>query len=300
MKNPVFHSSLCTTLYFLFILIILSTNLKAQEIEIVGKAKITVMDLHNTADSVVVVLPDGTLARRDVSTLSEFQILSISNDTIYLTNGGFVKLPPDKTGGWTGGGNAVRLETITDSVGIGTSTPTAKLDVVGETKLTGNVEINSTLTIDTDAIFLDGTNKQVGIGTETPNASSALDINTTSMGFLPPRMTSVQRDAILNPAEGLAIYNTTTHCFEFYKIAGWHNVCSFTQPINTLIGGSGDDIAYNIQQTADGGYVVAGSSTSSTSGDVSGTSNGANDYWIVKLDSNGGIIWNTLIGGSDF
>ena len=67
---------------------------------------------------------------------------------------------------------------------------------------------------------------------------------------------------------------------------------------DTLIGGSGDDIAYSIQLTADGGYVVAGSSTSSTSGDVSGTSNGANDYWIVKLDSNGGIIWDTLIGGS--
>lgn len=40
----------------------------------------------------VVSLPDGTLAVPDVSTLTQFQILSISNDTLYFTNGGFVKL----------------------------------------------------------------------------------------------------------------------------------------------------------------------------------------------------------------
>ena len=43
--------------------------------------------------------------------------------------------------------------------------------------------------------------------------SSIMDIESTEKGLLPPRMTSVQRDAILNPAEGLMIYNTTTHCF---------------------------------------------------------------------------------------
>ena len=59
---------------------------------------------------------------------------------------------------------------------------------------------------------------------------------------------------------------------------------------DTLIGGSAIDIAYSIQQTGDGGYVVAGRSTSSTSGDVSGTSNGFVDNWIVTLDSNGNII----------
>ena len=65
----------------------------------------------------------------------------------------------------------------------------------------------------------------------------------------------------------------------------------------TLIGGSSGDFARSIQQTADGGYVVAGYTISSASGDVSDTTNGDEDYWIVKLDSNGGIVWNTLIGG---
>jgi hypothetical protein len=59
-------------------------------LEVDGKAKIMDMEKANNADSVVVRLVDGTLAIRDVSTLSEDQVLSISHDTIYLTDGGFV------------------------------------------------------------------------------------------------------------------------------------------------------------------------------------------------------------------
>ena len=59
---------------------------------------------------------------------------------------------------------------------------------------------------------------------------------------------------------------------------------------DTLIGGSSTDEAFSIQQTADGGYIVAGYSGSSASGDVTGTSNGGSDYWIVTLNSDGNII----------
>ena len=44
---------------------------------------------------------------------------------------------------------------------------------------------------------------QVGIGTETPEASSALDVSSTNKGFLAPRMSTTQRVAIQNPAQGL-------------------------------------------------------------------------------------------------
>jgi hypothetical protein len=46
----------------------------------------------------------------------------------------------------------------------------------------------------------------VGVGTSTPKTSAVLDITSTTKGFLPPRMTQVQRDAISNPANGLIIY----------------------------------------------------------------------------------------------
>jgi uncharacterized protein (TIGR02145 family) len=53
-------------------------------------------------------------------------------------------------------------------------------------------------------------NGNVGIGTSTPNASSQLDISSTTKGFLPPRMTASQRQAIANPAAGLMIWCTNS------------------------------------------------------------------------------------------
>jgi hypothetical protein len=49
----------------------------------------------------------------------------------------------------------------------------------------------------------------VYIGTSTINASAILQMDSTTRGFLPPRMTTTQRDAISSPAIGLEIYNTT-------------------------------------------------------------------------------------------
>lgn len=60
------------------------------------------------------------------------------------------------------------------------------------------------------------------------------------------------------------------------------------------LGGTGEDIARSIQQTADGGYIVAGSTTS-TNGDVSATHVGA-DFWLVKLSSTGDLQWHKLYG----
>ena len=49
---------------------------------------------------------------------------------------------------------------------------------------------------------------QVGIGISIPNPSAQLDVTSTTRGFLIPRMTEVQRDAIVSPATGLMIYPT--------------------------------------------------------------------------------------------
>ncbi|QSB26135.1 T9SS type A sorting domain-containing protein [Flavobacterium sp. CLA17] len=63
-------------------------------------------------------------------------------------------------------------------------------------------------------------------------------------------------------------------------------------------GGTGNDFARSIQQTADGGYMIAGSTTSND-GDVSGNHGGA-DYWIVKLDAAGTIAWQKTYGGTSY
>jgi len=68
------------------------------------------------------------------------------------------------------------------------------------------------------------------------------------------------------------------------------------------IGGNGNDILTDIQQTKDGGYLLGGYSESGKSGDKSGSNYGpvySPDYWVVKLDSAGNIQWDKTIGGSD-
>jgi hypothetical protein len=48
----------------------------------------------------------------------------------------------------------------------------------------------------------------MGLGTASPNASAILDVSSASRGFLPPRMTFDQRNAIAAPAEGLMVFCT--------------------------------------------------------------------------------------------
>jgi hypothetical protein len=64
------------------------------------------------------------------------------------------------------------------------------------------------------------------------------------------------------------------------------------------LGGTSNDEAVSIQQTNDGGYVVAGYSKSND-GEVSGNHGNA-DYWVVKLTNNGTIEWQKSLGGSGF
>ncbi|HYV91469.1 MAG TPA: T9SS type A sorting domain-containing protein [Chitinophagales bacterium] len=70
-------------------------------------------------------------------------------------------------------------------------------------------------------------------------------------------------------------------------------------------GGTGDDVAYSIQQTEEGGFIVAGYTTS-YDGDVSGNHPGSDanpimaDFWIVKLDSGGNLLWQKCLGGSSY
>ena len=74
-----------------------------------------------------------------------------------------------------------------------------------------------------------------GPGQTPPHASASLEVADTLRGFLPPRLSSSQRNAIQNPAEGLQIYNTDLHCMEFYRGAalGWHSPCPFPPQIQT-------------------------------------------------------------------
>jgi len=63
------------------------------------------------------------------------------------------------------------------------------------------------------------------------------------------------------------------------------------------LGGTMDEYPNSIQQTSDGGYIVAGQ-TQSDDGDVSGN-HGDWDMWIVKLNNTGDITWQKCLGGTE-
>ena len=72
---------------------------------------------------------------------------------------------------------------------------------------------------------------QVGINTNTPDASSALEIESTTAGILIPRMTETQRDAIVSPASGLMIYQTNQEFgFYFYNGTLWTKIDGVAGP----------------------------------------------------------------------
>ena len=89
--------------------------------------------------------------------------------------------------------------------------------------LSGLLKAKWALAIAFSIISISNLFAQVGISTTsiTPNSSSILELRSTTLGFLPPRMTTTERDAISSPATGLVIYNTTTNLLNFYNGSSW-------------------------------------------------------------------------------
>ncbi len=63
-------------------------------------------------------------------------------------------------------------------------------------------------------------------------------------------------------------------------------------------GGSKSDYAYSLEQTSDGGFIIIGTTESdSVMGNKPNNFHGLNDYWMVRIDSIGNLVWQTSIGG---
>lgn len=80
-----------------------------------------------------------------------------------------------------------------------------------------------------------------------------------------------------------------------YKVDGGGNLLW-----EKLIGGDDHDEITSIKQTLDGGYILGAQSYSNISGDKTEDSEGGSDYWIIKLDAAGNIVWQNTIGGSGY
>jgi trimeric autotransporter adhesin len=103
------------------------------------------------------------------------------------------------------------------------------------------------------------------------NATAILDLKSTTKGFLPPRMTTTERNAIGTPATGLVIFNTTTNGLEFKSSTGWTSLTTDNVTFNSLtlngtltVGGSSLSFAsYTSAATttiSSGNHIVSGAS----------------------------------------
>ena len=122
---------------------------------------------------------------------------------------------------------------------------------------------------------------QVGIGTTNPNTSAALDVTSTTQGFLPPRLTTAERDAIVSPAVGLVIYNTTTNCLNFYVGSGWNETCGTASlPLGVVS-------TINCGSTSVTGTLTSGTAASGVSASVPYTGGNGGSYAAQSISSTG-------------
>jgi len=88
------------------------------------------------------------------------------------------------------------------------------------TESTFLLDVNGNARVSTSAYFAT-TSGSVGIGTTSPNASALLDVSSTTKGFLPPRMTGAQAEAISTPATGLMVYANNGNGATITSIGWW-------------------------------------------------------------------------------
>lgn len=162
-----------------------------------------------SAGAIVTITGDGTGATAIINPAVDM-ISNQSNTSLGSSAGIFRRFG---TGNLDLGYNAGAVPRYYDdyNIMIGTGTGVDSSVPIG-TPLTNAIAIGYNAKVSTsNTMVLGGTGihaLSIAVGAITANSSSILDLTSTTKGFLPPRMTAMQVEAIIFPAEGLMVYAT--------------------------------------------------------------------------------------------
>ena len=108
---------------------------------------------------------------------------------------------------------------------------------VSPAEANGATELLSSGTASENTAYWNGTSWVIN-NSNIQNNGAEVEIASTTQGFLPPHMTTAQRDAIASPAAGLTMYNTTINCLQSWNGTLWDDGCG-NSPIPTVISSTG-------------------------------------------------------------
>ena len=150
--------------------------------------------------------------------------------------------------------------------------------------------------------------QNVGINTTMPDASAVLDIKANNKGILIPRTSTVSRTAIVSPAKGLMIYDTSTNSFWYHDGMLWVetgitknewgiNGNVGTNPATHFIGTTdAQALTFKINNNWAGQLSTSNTYFGSGAGNATGTGSGNNAIGINALNSNTTGTYNTASG----
>ena len=182
----------------------------------------------------------------------------------------------------------------------------SSLNIIGGNAATSSLTLQSTSgtgTTGADISFKVGTNGgtvpmtiknagNIGIGTSSPNASTLIDISSTTQGVRFPTLNTTQQNAISSPATGLLIWNSDSLALCMYNGTAWLKV---SQGGGGGIGGSTGSTDNSILRAdGTGGSTLQGTTTAATLAD-----DGTGTFSAVTIGTYGGAKGITA-GATDF
>jgi hypothetical protein len=166
------------------------------------------------------------------SSLSRIQ--SNINGNVILYNNAQTDFGRLQFGGTTNSFPAIKRNAAQIDFRLADDSSYCSIEAGGDSKFRGTLRVLDTAGNNAMIMYGDGlsgtrtlwVNGSVGVGVLGNNASARLQVDSTTQGFLPPRMTTTQKNAITTPATGLVLYDSTLNKLCVYTGSAWETITS--------------------------------------------------------------------------